>query len=242
MRRFVILFLLFPVFFPFLIGSAIASDSSEHAFAKKRGEMIERDIKSRGIKDPRVLAAMGKVKRHLFVDPWMSDKAYEDYPLPIGDGQTISQPYIVALMTEALALKGDERVLEIGTGSGYQAAVLAEIAKEVYTIEIKKGLAERADNLLKGLGYRNIHVRYGDGFAGWEAHAPFDAIIITAAASRIPPPLLAQLREGGKLIMPLGSTFLYQNLTLVVKGKGKHTIKELGAVRFVPLTGEVQRE
>jgi protein-L-isoaspartate(D-aspartate) O-methyltransferase len=204
--------------------------------------MIERDIKPRGIKDPKVLAAMGKVKRHLFVRPGMADKAYADHPLPIGDGQTISQPYVVALMTEALNLKGDEKVLEIGTGSGYQAAVLAEIVKEVYTVEIKKSLAENADKLLRDLGYKNIHVRWGDGFAGWEAHAPFDTVIVTAAADRIPPPLLAQLREGGRLIMPLGSAAFYQNLTLVVKGKGKHDIKELGAVRFVPLTGEIERK
>lgn len=204
--------------------------------------MVERDIRARGIKDSRVLAAMLKVQRHLFVDPSQTAKAYNDHPLPIGEGQTISQPYVVALMTEAVGLKGHERVLEIGTGSGYQAAILGETVKEVFTIEIKKGLTDMAQERLKRLGYRNIRVRNGDGYFGWEDYAPFDVIMITASANHIPPPLLDQLKEGGRLIIPLGSTVFFQNLTLVIKEKGKFSLRELGGVAFVPMTGEVQKK
>jgi len=185
---------------------------------------------------------MMKVPRHLFVDKLQADRAYNDHPLPIGEGQTISQPYVVALMTEAVSLKGAARVLEIGTGSGYQAAILGEIAGEVYTIEIKKGLYEIVRDRLKGLGYGNVHVRHGDGYFGWEEHAPFDVIMVTASANHIPPPLLAQLKEGGRLIIPLGSTVFYQTLTLVKKEKGKFPIKELGGVAFVPMTGQVRKK
>jgi protein-L-isoaspartate(D-aspartate) O-methyltransferase len=211
-------------------------------FEIKRQEMVEKDIKGRGVKDQRVLSAMLSVQRHLFVDEGQQNKAYNDHPLPIGEGQTISQPYVVALMTEAIDLKGNERVLEIGTGSGYQAAILAEIVKEVFTIEIKKGLHEMVKARLQKLGYSNIQVKYGDGYYGWESHAPFDVIMVTASANHIPPPLLAQLKEGGRLIIPLGSTVFYQNLTLVKKEKGKHTIKELGGVAFVPMTGQAQKK
>ncbi|MCX5805066.1 MAG: protein-L-isoaspartate(D-aspartate) O-methyltransferase [Proteobacteria bacterium] len=210
-------------------------------FEKKRQEMVEKDIKTRGIKDRKVLDAMSKVERHLFVDPSRAGQAYNDHPLPIGEGQTISQPYVVALMTAAVALKGNERVLEIGTGSGYQAAILGEIVKEVFTIEIKKGLYEKVVEKFRQLGYRNIRTKLGDGYYGWEDYAPFDVIMVTASANHIPPPLLAQLKEGGRLIIPLGSTVFYQNLTLVRKEKGKHTINELGGVAFVPMTGEVQK-
>jgi protein-L-isoaspartate(D-aspartate) O-methyltransferase len=212
------------------------------SFEKKRREMVDKDIKGRGISDARVLAAMTRVERHLFVDASQADQAYKDHPLPIGEGQTISQPYIVAAMTEAASLRGGERVLEIGTGSGYQAAILAEIAKEVFTIEIKKGLAEKAEERLAALGYKNIHVKYGDGYFGWAEHSPFDVIMITAAASQIPQPLLDQLKEGGRLVMPLGSTRLYQEFTVVKKEKGKYTKKELGGVVFVPMTGEAQKK
>jgi len=204
--------------------------------------MVEQNIKTRGVRDPRVLSAMQKVKRHLFVDDKQLDKAYNDHPLPIGEGQTISQPYVVALMTEAAGLKGNEKVLEIGTGSGYQAAILAEIVKSVFTIEIKKGLYEQARERLQKLGYSNVQVRYGDGYFGWESEAPFDIIMVTASANHIPPPLISQLKEGGRLIIPLGSTVFHQNLTLVRKEKGKPLVTELGGVVFVPMTGEAQKK
>ncbi len=214
----------------------------EETYEKKRSFMVEHDLKARGIRDQKVLEVMGTVARHFFVDKNLRDRAYGDYPLPIGEGQTISQPYVVAFMTEALKLKRTDRVLEIGTGSGYQAAVLAGIAKQVYTIEIRKGLAEKADKRLAELGYSNVKVRYGDGYFGWEEQAPFDAIIITASANHIPPPLIKQLREGGRLIIPLGSTVYFQTLTLAAKKKGEIELEELMSVAFVPMTGEVQKK
>jgi protein-L-isoaspartate(D-aspartate) O-methyltransferase len=214
---------------------------TDDIYREKRTRMVREDIKARGIKDERALKAMGRVERHLFVSPHLSERAYSDYPLPIGEGQTISQPYVVALMTEAIALKPEDRVLEVGTGSGYQAAVLAEIAKEVYTIEIRKGLYENASKLLRELGYKNIKARHGDGYFGWQSGAPFDAIVITASANHIPPPLIRQLKEGGRLIIPLGSTVYYQMLTLARKVKGELELTQLGSVVFVPMTGEAQR-
>lgn len=175
------------------------------------------------------------------MDENLRSRAYGDYPLPIGEGQTISQPYVVALMTEALRLKPTDRVLEIGTGSGYQAAVLAETVKEVYSIEIRKSLAEMASKRLKDLGYRNVKVKYADGYFGWEEYAPFDAIIITTAANHIPPPLIKQLKEGGRLIIPLGSTVYYQMLTLVTKKKGELDVEQMGSVAFVPMIGEAEK-
>ena len=204
--------------------------------------MIENDIKGRGIKDRKVLEVMGNIPRHLFVDEGLRNRAYSDYPLPIGEGQTISQPYVVASMTEALKLKSSDRVLEIGTGSGYQTAVLAEIVKEVYTIEIRKSLADMAAKRLKNLGYKNVKVKYADGYFGWQEYAPFDAIIITAAANHIPPPLIKQLKEGGRLILPLGSTVYYQNLTLVTKKKGDLDVEQMGSVAFVPMIGEAEKK
>lgn len=203
--------------------------------------MLEHDIKGRGIKDSRVLEAMGKIPRHLFVGRSHRSKAYGDHPLPIGEGQTISQPYVVALMTEALELRPGDRVLEIGTGSGYQAAVLAEIVKEVYTIEIKKGLAEEAETRLEELGYKNITIKHADGYFGWPEHAPFDAVIITASPNHIPPPLIMQLKEGGRLIVPLGSTVYYQTLTLATKKKGEMRLLQMGPVTFVPMTGKARK-
>ncbi|HZV82495.1 MAG TPA: protein-L-isoaspartate(D-aspartate) O-methyltransferase [Geobacteraceae bacterium] len=212
-------------------------------FMEQRQSMVARDIRGRGVKDRQVLAAMGRVPRHLLVDERYRTSAYADHPLPIGEGQTISQPYVVALMTESLGLKPADRVLEIGTGSGYQAAVLAEIVGEVYSIEIRQRLAERAAGRLKELGYTKVKVRYGDGYFGWEEHAPFDAIIITAAVNHIPPPLIRQLRVGGRLILPLGSTGFYQTLTLVTKGKGGELdVQQLDPVTFVPMTGEAQKK
>jgi protein-L-isoaspartate(D-aspartate) O-methyltransferase len=215
---------------------------SDDLYQAKRREMVENQIKGRGIRDRRVLAAMEKVYRHLLLDRSLWSRAYADHPLPIGEGQTISQPYVVALMSEELRLSPSDRVLEIGTGSGYQAAILAEMVKEVFTVEIRKGLAERAAERLKELGYRNVRVKYADGYFGWEEHAPFDAIIITAAVNHIPPPLLKQLKEGGRLILPLGSTVFYQTLTLVTKKKGGDlSVEQKGEVTFVPMTGEARK-
>ncbi|MCG2703207.1 MAG: protein-L-isoaspartate(D-aspartate) O-methyltransferase [Candidatus Omnitrophica bacterium] len=202
-------------------------------FSRQRESMVKDQIQARGIQDNRVLEAMRKVKRHLFV-PWLHrDLAYMDSPLPIGEGQTISQPYIVALMTELLELKGNEKILEIGTGSGYQAAILAELGKEVYTIEILKPLTSRAEKLLKEMGYQNIHVKCADGFMGWPEQAPFDAIIVTCAPEEIPAPLIAQLAEGGRLVIPVGSQ--WQELKLLRKIEGKEVITSVIPVRFVPM-------
>jgi len=201
-----------------------------------RERMVETQIKARGIKDERVLKAMLKVPRHLFVDEALRDQAYGDFPLPIGEGQTISQPYIVALMTEALELKGIERVLEIGTGSGYQTAILAELALWVYTIERFQALLERAKKVLKELGYKNISFKLDDGTLGWKEAAPFDAIIVTAASPDIPPPLVEQLAEGGRMVIPVGDEFS-QTLIKGVKKGGKLHTKALEPVRFVKLVG-----
>ncbi|MGQ9617588.1 MAG: protein-L-isoaspartate(D-aspartate) O-methyltransferase [Candidatus Aminicenantia bacterium] len=206
-----------------------------------RHQMVEYQIKGRGIKDEKVLNAMLKVPRHLFVPSEIMHLAYEDYPLPIGEEQTISQPYIVALMTSALKLKGDEKVLEIGTGSGYQAAVLAEIAREVYTIEIRESLAETAEKRLKKLGYKNIKIKVGDGYYGWKEYAPFDGIIVTCSASTPPPPLLEQLREGGRMVIPIEDNPFYQTLVLITKEKGKIKKKSIETVRFVPMVRKKEK-
>jgi len=215
--------------------------SGEDPFAAKRRRMVERDIRDRGVNSAAVLDTMMKVPRHLFVDEQVRDEAYADHPLPIGEGQTISQPYVVALMTEALDLRPSDRVLEIGTGSGYQAAVLAGIVKEVYTIEIRRVLAERAESALTRLGFRNVKVLCADGYFGWREYAPFDAIMITAAANHIPPPLIRQLREGGRLIVPLGSTVFWQTLAMATKKKGELELVQFGSVAFVPMVGEAQK-
>ena len=226
----------------FFISLTIVSATlfaADDPFYSQRLRMIKKDIKGRGVKDRGVLAAMGTVKRHLFVPPSERSASYSDHPLPIGYGQTISQPYIVALMTEKLEVKKGQRILEIGTGSGYQAAVLAEMGAEVRTIEIVKELSESASKRLKDLGYTNTKVKYGDGYFGWEEEGPFDAIIITAAANHIPPPLLAQLKEGGRLIIPLGSVRYYQTLTLITKKGEKMDVEHISGVVFVPMTGKM---
>jgi protein-L-isoaspartate(D-aspartate) O-methyltransferase len=226
-----------------VLAATLVPAAAVDTYHQKRFRMVEQDIGGRGVKERRLLEVMATVPRHLFVDARLREQAYEDHPLPIGEGQTISQPYVVALMTEALRLRPTDRVLEIGTGSGYQAAVLAGLVKDVYSVEIRKPLADVASGRLKELGYGNVRVRYGDGYFGWEEAAPFDAIIITAAANHIPPPLIRQLREGGRLILPLASTVFYQTLTLVTKTKGgKLVVEQMGPVRFVPMTGEAQKK
>ncbi len=202
-----------------------------------RNKMVSEQLKTRDITNEKVLEVMGKVERHRFVPSSLRGQSYEDYPIPIGYGQTISQPYIVALMTQSLGVEEDDVVLEIGTGSGYQAAVLAEFVKEVYTIEIIKELAESAEMRLKGLNYDNAEVKHADGYFGWEEKGPFDAIIITAATNHIPPPLLEQLEDGGKLIIPLGDIRTFQTLTIVTKRGDELDTDIITGVRFVPLTG-----
>lgn len=205
-------------------------------FQQQRKQLVERHLIPQGIKDKATLDAMRKVERHLLVPKNMQRYAYQDRPLPIGNGQTISQPFIVAFMTEAIDPKPDMKVLEIGTGSGYQAAVLAEIVDEVYTIETVEPLAEKARKRLTEMGYDNIYFRVGDGYHGWEEHAPFDAIIVTAAPEAVPPRLVEQLKVGGKMVIPVGPT-ANQHLQLIEKKKdGKITTKDLLPVRFVPFT------
>ncbi len=210
----------------------------EEKFEEMRRKMVERQIVARGIRDGRVIRAMLKVPRHFFVPEHYRNEAYNDYPLPIGHGQTISQPYMVAVMTEALELNSDHKVLEIGTGSGYQTAILAEIAREVYSVERVKELAERAETTLKSLGYKNVHIKVGDGTLGWEEHAPYDRIIVTAAAPDIPRPLIDQLNPYGIIVIPLGGHYLQ---TLVKARKlpdGTVFREEMFSCAFVPLIGK----
>jgi protein-L-isoaspartate(D-aspartate) O-methyltransferase len=217
-------------------GRRGSESAHEGDYKTMRENMVETQIKARGVKDQRVLSAMLKVERHLFVPKEYQTSAYSDQPLPIGEGQTISQPYIVALMTELLELKGGEKVLEIGTGSGYQAGVLAELVSEVYSIEIIETLANSAKNLLLNLGYKNINVKAGDGYLGWPEVAPFDAIIVTAAPDHIPKPLLEQLKEGGRMVIPVGT--YSQELKKIIKRAGKIETTGVIPVIFVPMTGE----
>ncbi len=217
----------------FPVHLVAGADSPETAFTHQRKQMVEKQIAARGIKDRRLLDALLKVERHRFVPSHIRYSAYEDYPLPIGEGQTISQPYIVALMSELLALKGTERVLEIGTGSGYQTAVLAELTREVYTIEIVEPLARQSERLLKELNYKNVRVKMGDGFLGWPEASPFDGIIVTCAPDKIPPPLLEQLAEGGRLVIPVGKQ--WQDLKLVRKINSRIKEEDIIPVRFVPM-------
>lgn len=202
-----------------------------------RKRMVEEQLIPRGIKDPRVLNVFYKIERHKFIPENLRNTAYADFPLPIGEGQTISQPYIVALMTECLDLTGKEKVLEIGTGSGYQTAILAELAGEVYSIERFESLAKRAQTILGNLGYKNIKIKVGDGTMGWEEARPFDRIIITAASPKVPLPLIDQLTDNGKLILPLGESFS-QVLTLVEKKDGKLKSIDVCGCVFVPLIGK----
>lgn len=220
-----------------LLCSSSATESRDQpSDVKARADMVREQIASRNVRDPQVLAAMGKVPRHLFVREGEQPFAYRDTPLPIGHGQTISQPYIVALMTELVRPDASQRVLEIGTGSGYQAAVLAEIVSHVYTIELEADLAQRAERLLSSLEYRNVTVRAGDGYAGWPEKAPFDIIVVTAAPDHIPQPLVDQLKRGGRMIIPVGSSFATQQLRLIEKNAaGELHTRDITPVRFVPL-------
>jgi protein-L-isoaspartate(D-aspartate) O-methyltransferase len=217
-----------------LVLPGIADEDESTRRARMR--MVDEQIAARGIEDPEVLRAMRNARRHLFVPERQVRNAYDDNPLPIGHGQTISQPFIVALMTQLVQPQADFRVLEIGAGSGYQAAVLAEIVDHVYTVEIIEPLAEWAEERLKLAGYENVTVKHADGYYGWEEHAPFDAIVVTAAAPHIPPPLIEQLKDGGRMIIPVGSRFRTQQLVLVEKDGGRVTTRNILPVRFVPFT------
>ncbi len=229
-----------------LLAAAEMAGAAEDPYASARERMVQRQLENRGIANPTVLAAMRAVPRHRFVPEEYRRHAYDDNPLPIGHDQTISQPYIVALMTEALRPQPDDRVLEIGTGSGYQAAVLARIVAEVYTIEIVTPLARRAGDILRDLGYDDVHVRAGDGYRGWPDQAPFDKVIVTAAPDRVPRPLLDQLAPGGLLVVPEGEgmqTLVLYERRLQDDRHGRPVIdrKPLLSVRFVPMTGEVEK-
>jgi protein-L-isoaspartate(D-aspartate) O-methyltransferase len=225
-----------------LLPFSFLYSSEDRAFTAARQRMIEKDLKGRDIADPQVLEIMGRIPRHLFVEKSLQRQAYADHPLPIGEGQTISQPYIVALMTQILRIKPGEKVLEVGTGSGYQAAVLAELTDQVFSIEIREKLTQAASKILKELGYNQVRLKSGDGYFGWEEFAPFDAILVTCAANHIPPSLIKQLKEGGRLILPLGSTTYFQTLTLITKKGGQTDVQHLMGVAFVPMTGEAQKK
>jgi len=207
-------------------------------YSQLRKNMVSQQLKIRDINDEKVLSVMGKIERHKFVPDTLKNNAYYDNPLPIGYGQTISQPYIVALMTQSLEVDKNDKVLEIGTGSGYQAAVLSGLVDKVYTIEIINELAKSAENRLNNLGYNNVKVKNADGYFGWKEFGPYDAIIVTAAANHIPPSLLEQLKDNGKLIIPLGSTLTFQTLTIVTKKGNDFETEFITGVRFVPLTGK----
>ena len=219
-----------------LLSAIRCSSQGEETYDEPRRHMVEEQLRARDIEDPRVLAAMGRVPRHLFVPAALRFRAYADHPLPIGNGQTISQPYIVALMTELAEVEPDDKVLEIGTGSGYQAAVLSEIAREVATIEIVSELADTARARLAELGYKNVTVRTGDGYLGWKEKAPFDAILVTAAAPEVPPPLVEQLAPGAILVIPVGPQSQVQSLLRIQKtADGTTVTREILPVVFVPL-------
>jgi len=221
-----------------LSASLHPASATDDPYLPKRAAMVRDQIEREGVTDPRVLAAMRDVPRHLFVSPSSRAKAYDPYPLPIGEGQTISQPYIVGFMTQILRLKETDRVLEVGTGSGYQAAVAAKLAAEVYSVEILESLAARSRRTLSDLGFRNVVVRQGDGYYGWEEKAPFDAIIVTCAGGHVPPSLLRQLGKGGRMIMPVGGPFMTQNLVFIEKdARGAITHRNVLPVAFVRLLG-----
>jgi len=218
-------------------GQATPTPATADPYQSLREKMVDFHIEERGVVDPAVLQAMRTVPRHEFVLPDYLDQAYADHPLPIGCGQTISQPYIVAAMTELLRLKRGDKVLEIGLGSAYQAAVLAELTDQVYSVEIVEELYKQGTETLRRLGYTQVQTRHGDGYYGWEEHAPYDAIIVTCAPDHIPQPLVNQLKDGGRLVVPVGPPGSYQTLWLVEKQDGKVTSRSIMGVVFVPLTG-----
>ena len=220
-----------------VIIAVFAINATAQNYEERRERMVENQIKARSINDPEVIQAMKKVKRHEFVPEQFKDRAYSDRPLSIGHGQTISQPYIVAHMTELLNIEKDDKILEIGTGSGYQAAVLAEITPNVYTIEIVEELAERARKTLKEQGYQDIHTKVGDGYKGWKKHAPFDGIIVTCSPSDVPEPLKEQLAEGGRMVIPVGGPFV-QELVVLQKVHGDIKETHISNVRFVPMVDD----
>jgi len=238
MKKFLILILIVLLVFLCIVIYEHGEETAADAYLRKRHNMVEYQLKGRDINDPKVLQAMIVVPRHKFVDQEIIESAYNDSPLPIGEGQTISQPYIVALMTQLLELKGKEKVLEIGTGSGYQSAVLAEIAKEVYTVEIYESLSNKSEKLLKELGYKNIHFKVGDGYDGWEQYAPYDAIIVTCAPDHVPPSLIRQIKDnGGRIVIPVGGIWSVQTLMSITKTNGEVHSKGIIGVRFVPMIG-----
>ena len=210
-------------------------------FVAARQRMVKRHLEGRGIKNPRVLEAFRTVPRHLFLPPETARHAYDDESIPIGEGQTITPPFDVAFMTEALDPKPTDKIYEVGTGSGYQAAILSRLVKDVYSVEIKEKLGQRAAKVLKSVGYTNVHTKVGDGYAGWPSEAPFDAIIVTCAPEKVPPPLVEQLKEGGRMVIPLGDRF-NQTVYYMTKKKGKLTGRELRPTLFVPMTGRAQQE
>jgi len=221
-----------------VLFAAAACREPADPMQNKRSEMVERQIAARGIRDTRVLAAMRAVPRHDFVSPAEEASAYDDRPLPIGSGQTISQPYVVAFMAEQLQLKGTEKVLEIGTGSGYSTAILASLAARVYSIEIRPELAQEAKERLEKLGVKNVELRTADGYRGWPEQAPFDAILVTAAPEKVPPPLLEQLSASGRMVIPVGA--FYQELKVIHRQGGGYSEKSVLPVRFVPFVGEAE--
>lgn len=225
------------IFLLLISGCTYSQENMDDQYEYPRRQMVRRQIEARGVRDAGVLQAMQRVERHRFVPRGYEHQAYGDHPLPIGEGQTISQPYIVALMTELLELKPGHKALEIGTGSGYQAAVLAGICDSVFSIEIFESLYLRSGKLLRELGYENIYLKYGDGYQGWPEHAPFDAIIVTCAPTHVPPALEEQLAEGGRMVIPTGTSF-NQELVLLKKSKGKLRQQKVIPVRFVPMIDE----
>jgi len=238
MRKPLVFILIVILIFYLTISAQEQEEEREEIFTQRRQSMVINQLQSRDIINPEVLQAMLTIPRHKFVDEHIRESAYNDYPLAIGEGQTISQPYIVALMSQLLELKGSEKVLEIGTGSGYQAAVLAEIVEEVYTVEIYESLSKKSEKLLTDLGYQNIKFKVGDGYNGWEEHAPYDAIIVTCAPDHVPPSLLQQIRDGGgRIVIPVGGIWMVQTLMKIEKTGGKIKSKGIIGVRFVPMIG-----